>query len=59
MRSADVIELAAIVGTGAQVKISSPLEQLVPGLKPVEDRFISTHNFAPPRFVRALRPGRL
>ena len=46
--SADVIELFAIVGTGAQVKIeNAPLEALVPGLKPVEDRFISTHNFAP------------
>lgn len=48
MRSRDVIELFNIVGTGAQVKIeNAPLESLVPGLKPVEDRFAATHNFAP------------
>ncbi len=48
MRSSDVIELFEIVGAGATVKIeNAPLPQLVPGLKPVEDRFVSTHNFAP------------
>lgn len=48
MRSRDVIELFNIVGTGAQVKIeNTPLESLVPGITPVEDRFVSTHNFAP------------
>lgn len=48
MRSRDVIELFSIVGTGAQVKIeNAPLESMVPGLTPVEDRFASTHNFAP------------
>ncbi|MBA3651769.1 MAG: L,D-transpeptidase [Chthoniobacterales bacterium] len=48
MRSQDVIELFAIVGNGAVVKIENqPLESLVPGLKPVPDRFVSTHNFAP------------
>jgi lipoprotein-anchoring transpeptidase ErfK/SrfK len=48
MRSRDVIELFNIVGTGAQVRIeNAPLESLVPGITPVEDRFVSTHNFAP------------
>lgn len=48
MRSGDVIELFDIVGTGAQVTIANqPLETLVPGLTPVSDRFVSTHNFAP------------
>jgi len=48
MRSADVIELYDIVGRGAQVKIENqPLEALVPGITPVTDRFVSTHNFAP------------
>ena len=48
MRSADVIELFNTVGRGAKVEIANqPLEQLIPGLKPVEDRFVSTHNFAP------------
>jgi lipoprotein-anchoring transpeptidase ErfK/SrfK len=48
MRSRDVMELFDIVGQGAQVKIeNAPLESLVPGLTPVEDRFASTHNFAP------------
>ena len=48
MRSQDVIELFDIVGNGAVVKIENqPLESLVPGLKPVPDRFVSTHNFAP------------
>ncbi|HEY1582132.1 MAG TPA: L,D-transpeptidase [Chthoniobacterales bacterium] len=48
MRSRDVIELFEIVGRGAQVRIENlPLETLVPGLRPVPDRFISTHNFAP------------
>ena len=48
MRSPDVIELFDIVGMGAQVQIENlPLESLVPGLTPVEDRFVSTHNFAP------------
>ena len=48
MRSADVIELYEIVGRGAQVKIENqPLEALVPGITPVTDRFVSTHNFAP------------
>jgi lipoprotein-anchoring transpeptidase ErfK/SrfK len=48
MRSRDVIELFNIVGPGAQVKIeNAPLESLVPGITPVEDRFVSTHNFAP------------
>ncbi len=48
MRSRDVIELFDIVGTGAQVTIANqPLETLVPGLTPVTDRFVSTHNFAP------------
>jgi hypothetical protein len=43
-----VIELFDIVGRGAQVRIENlPLETLVPGLRPVPDRFISTHNFAP------------
>ena len=54
MRSRDVIELFNIVGAGAQVKIeNAPLESLVPGITPVEDRFVSTHNFAPRRSVRA------
>ena len=48
MRSSDVIELFSIVGPGAQVQIANqPLESLVPGLTPVTDRFVSTHNFAP------------
>ena len=48
MRSRDVLELFDIVGQGAQVKIeNAPLASLVPGLTPVEDRFTSTHNFAP------------
>jgi hypothetical protein len=48
MRSADVIELFNTVGRGAKVEIQNlPLEQLVPGLQPVQDRFVSTHNFAP------------
>ncbi|HEX4641681.1 MAG TPA: L,D-transpeptidase [Chthoniobacterales bacterium] len=48
MRSRDVIELFDIVGNGAQVRIENqPLESFVPGLAPVADRFISTHNFAP------------
>jgi lipoprotein-anchoring transpeptidase ErfK/SrfK len=48
MRSRDVIELFDIVGTGAQVTIANqPLETLVPGLTPVPDRFVSTHNFSP------------
>lgn len=48
MRSSDVIELFDIVGTGAQVRIENqPLESLVPGIAPVADRFVSTHNFAP------------
>jgi len=48
MRSTDVIELFNTVGRGAKVEIANqPLEQLIPGLKPVEDRFVSTHNFAP------------
>lgn len=48
MRSADIIELFDTVGRGARVEIANqPLAQLVPGLKPVEDRFLSTHNFAP------------
>jgi hypothetical protein len=48
MRSADIIELFDTVGRGAEVEIANqPLAQLVPGLKPVEDRFLSTHNFAP------------
>jgi lipoprotein-anchoring transpeptidase ErfK/SrfK len=48
MRSRDVIELFDIVGRGAQVKIENqPLEALVPGITPVADRFVSTHNFAP------------
>ncbi len=48
MRSADVIELFNTVGRGAKVEIENlPLDQMVPGLKPVEDRFVSTHNFAP------------
>lgn len=48
MRSRDVIELFDIVGQGAQVQIANqPLESLVPGLTPVTDRFVSTHNFAP------------
>jgi lipoprotein-anchoring transpeptidase ErfK/SrfK len=48
MRSGDIIELFNTVGRGAKVEIENlPLEQLVPGLKPVEDRFVSTHNFAP------------
>jgi lipoprotein-anchoring transpeptidase ErfK/SrfK len=46
MRSADVIELFDIVGRGAQVRIENePLAALVPGITPVEDRFVSTHNF--------------
>ena len=50
MRSRDVIELFDIVGTGAQVQIeNAPLESLVPGLKAPEDRFASTHEFAPAR----------
>ena len=48
MRSRDVIELFEIVGTGARVRIENqPLESLVPGITPVSDRFVSTHNFAP------------
>jgi hypothetical protein len=48
MRSQDVIELFDIVGAGAQVRIENqPLESLVPGITPVADRFVSTHNFAP------------
>ena len=48
MRSADVIELFDTIGRGAKVEIANePLAQLVPGLKPVDDRFVSTHNFAP------------
>ena len=48
MRSADVIELFNTVGRGAKVEIENlPLEQLLPGLKPVENRFVSTRNFAP------------
>ena len=48
MRSQDVIELFDIVGNGAQVRIENqPLAALVPGLTPVADRFVSTHNFAP------------
>jgi lipoprotein-anchoring transpeptidase ErfK/SrfK len=48
MRSTDVIELFNTVGRGAKVEIANePLAQLVPGLKPVDDRFVSTHNFAP------------
>ena len=48
MRSTDVIELFNTVGRGAKVEIANqPLEQLIPGLKPVEDRFVSTHKFAP------------
>jgi lipoprotein-anchoring transpeptidase ErfK/SrfK len=48
MRSSDVIELFDTVGRGAQVKIENqPLETLVPGITPVADRFVSTHNFAP------------
>ncbi|HEX4666781.1 MAG TPA: L,D-transpeptidase [Chthoniobacterales bacterium] len=48
MRSSDVIELFNTVGRGAQVKIENqPLEALVPGITPVTDRFVSTHNFAP------------
>lgn len=48
MRSRDVIELFDTVGQGAEVKIENvPLASLVPGLKPVADRFASTHNFAP------------
>lgn len=48
MRSRDVIELFDIVGRGAQVKIENQsLEELVPGMTPVTDRFASTHNFAP------------
>jgi lipoprotein-anchoring transpeptidase ErfK/SrfK len=44
MRSRDVIELFDIVGAGAQVRIeNAPLESLVPGLKPPDDRFVSTH----------------
>jgi lipoprotein-anchoring transpeptidase ErfK/SrfK len=48
MRSSDVLELFDTVGRGAQVKIENqPLETLVPGITPVADRFVSTHNFAP------------
>jgi lipoprotein-anchoring transpeptidase ErfK/SrfK len=48
MRSSDVIELFDTVGRGAQVKIENqPLETLIPGITPVADRFVSTHNFAP------------
>ncbi len=48
MRSQDVVELFDVVGTGAQVRIENqPLEALVPGITPVADRFVSTHNFAP------------
>ncbi|CAN5600866.1 hypothetical protein BH20VER3_BH20VER3_16030 [soil metagenome] len=48
MRSADVIELFDTVGRGAKVEIANqPLTDLVPGLTPVYDRFVSTHNFAP------------
>ena len=50
MRSRDVIELFDIVGTGAQVEIeNAPLESLVPGLKPVEDRLLSTREVATAR----------
>ena len=50
MRSQDVIELFDIVGTGAQVRIENALlETLVPGLKPVQDRFLSTHEVATAR----------
>ncbi|MGI8891548.1 MAG: L,D-transpeptidase family protein [Chthoniobacterales bacterium] len=48
MRSLDVIELFDIVGNGAKVEIANQtLESLVPGIAPVTDRFVSTHNFAP------------
>jgi lipoprotein-anchoring transpeptidase ErfK/SrfK len=48
MRSSDVIELYDVVGTGAQVTIANQsLETLVPGLTPITDRFVTTHNFAP------------
>lgn len=48
MRSRDVVELFDVVGIGAQVRIENqPLEALVPGITPVTDRFVSTHNFAP------------
>lgn len=48
MRSADVIELFNIVGRGAQVRIENqPLETLVPGIKPVENRLVSTREVAP------------
>jgi lipoprotein-anchoring transpeptidase ErfK/SrfK len=50
MRSRDVIELFDIVGTGAQVEIeNAPLESLVPGLKPVGDRLLSTREVATAR----------
>jgi len=50
MRSRDVIELFDIVGAGAQVRIeNAPLESLVPGLKPPDDRFVSTHEVATSR----------
>jgi hypothetical protein len=46
----DVIELFDIVGAGAQVRIeNAPLEGLVPGLKPPDDRFVSTHEVATSR----------
>ncbi len=48
MRSADVIELFNTVGRGAKVEIANqPLSALVPGITPIYDRFVSTHNFAP------------
>lgn len=50
MRSRDVMELYDIVGTGAAVTIENAmLESLVPGLTPVQDRFVSTHEFASAR----------
>jgi lipoprotein-anchoring transpeptidase ErfK/SrfK len=60
MRSADVIELFNTVGRGAKVEIENlPLEQLVPGLKPVKtDLFLPTTS-SPPRFVRQREGSRL
>ena len=50
MRSSDVIELFAVVGTGARVVIAdAPLESLVPGLKPPANRFVSTREVATTR----------
>jgi hypothetical protein len=50
MRSGDIIELFDIVGRGAQVEIENqPLETLVPGLTPPDDRFVSTHELSPSR----------